>query len=296
MVTPAHDTRIGTCEPADQPGLERIVNAARMASSTAARAVTGIAGADGQRAQRCQQPVCEQNSNQPMGLPQRSCGRRSKLQPRVMRTLPNEPITMTSRNPGSDLATEEIFSEDRRLPDILEEASLPAVLRDHPTAVVPYLVIRDHFTERPRHPDVHPPGPRQRPISVAGDGSQTRSVCYVDDTVDGILRMHSSNIATLVNIGTPDERSVLDIARDVIAATGSRSAIAFVDRPVDDPRVRRPETTRARELLGWEPAVPWSEGLTSTISWFRTSASPGTPSSQAISARVAERLAQDSRN
>ncbi len=163
MVTPAHDTRIGTCEPADQPGLERIVNAARMASSTAARAVTGIAGADGQRAQRCQQPVCEQNSNQPMGLPQRSCGRRSKLQPRVMRTLPNEPITMTSRNPGSDLATEEIFSEDRRLPDILEEASLPAVLRDHPTAVVPYLVIRD-----PLHRAAPPPAHRVLAARRAG--------------------------------------------------------------------------------------------------------------------------------
>lgn len=108
------------------------------------------------------------------------------------------------------------------------------------------------------------------PITVAGDGSQTRSVCYASDTVDGILRMLSSDIAGPVNIGSPDERSVLDIARDVIAATGSGSAITFVGRPVDDPGVRRPEITRARELLGWEPTVPWAEGLASTITWFRT--------------------------
>ena len=110
------------------------------------------------------------------------------------------------------------------------------------------------------------------PVTVAGDGSQTRSVCYADNTVDGILRMLSSHIAGPVNIGNPDEHSVLDIARDVIAATGSRSAITFVGRPVDDPELRRPDTTRARELLGWEPTVPWNEGLTSTITWFQTSA------------------------
>ena len=107
------------------------------------------------------------------------------------------------------------------------------------------------------------------PLTVAGDGSQTRSVCYVADTVDGILRMLSSNITSPVNIGNPDERSVLDIAHDVITATGSRSAITFVGRPVDDPSVRCPDPTRARELLGWEPSVPWSEGLNSTITWFR---------------------------
>jgi dTDP-glucose 4,6-dehydratase len=109
-------------------------------------------------------------------------------------------------------------------------------------------------------------------ITVTGDGSQTRSICYVDDTVDGILRMLSSNIPGPVNIGNPDERSVLSIAHDIVAATGSRSTVAFVNRPVDDPWVRRPDITRARELLGWEPIVPWSEGLANTIDWFRTSA------------------------
>jgi dTDP-glucose 4,6-dehydratase len=109
------------------------------------------------------------------------------------------------------------------------------------------------------------------PLTVTGDGCQTRSVCYVDDTVGGILRMLASDLAGPVNIGNPDERSVLNIARDVIIAAGSRSAVAFVDRPVDDPAVRRPEISRARELLGWEPLVPWADGLTRTIAWFRAS-------------------------
>jgi dTDP-glucose 4,6-dehydratase len=110
------------------------------------------------------------------------------------------------------------------------------------------------------------------PLTVTGDGSQTRSVCFVDDTVNGILRMLASNLTGPVNIGNPDERSVLDIARDVIFSTGSRSAIAFIDRPVDDPVVRRPDITCARELLGWEPTIPWDEGLARTIIRFREDA------------------------
>lgn len=107
------------------------------------------------------------------------------------------------------------------------------------------------------------------PITVAGDGSQTRSVCYVDDLVRGILALADSGEAGPVNIGNPSERTVLQIAQDVVAATGSRSPIRFVARPVDDPTVRRPDTTRARRLLGWEPRVEWSEGLSRTVSWFR---------------------------
>jgi len=72
-----------------------------------------------------------------------------------------------------------------------------------------------------------------------------------------------------LNIGNPDEHTVLAIARDVIAGSGSQSPIAFIDLPVDDPRVRQPDLTRARELLGWSPAVSWSEGLSRTIAWFR---------------------------
>jgi dTDP-glucose 4,6-dehydratase len=109
------------------------------------------------------------------------------------------------------------------------------------------------------------------PLTVAGDGSQTRSVCYVQDTVEGILRLAFSDHTGPVNIGNPDERSVLQIARDVIAATGSRSTVQFIDRPVDDPAVRRPDTTLAEELLAWKPQVDWREGLGATVRWFRQS-------------------------
>jgi dTDP-glucose 4,6-dehydratase len=107
------------------------------------------------------------------------------------------------------------------------------------------------------------------PLTVAGDGSQTRSVCYVDDLVRGVLALADSGEAGPVNIGNPSERTVLEIAQDVVAATGSRSAIEFIERPVDDPTVRRPDTTRARELLGWEPEVDWRDGLALTVAWFR---------------------------
>ena len=107
------------------------------------------------------------------------------------------------------------------------------------------------------------------PVTVAGDGSQTRSVCHVSDTVDGILRLAFGDHAGPINIGNPDERSVLRIAQDVIAATGSGSGIDFVDRPVDDPGVRRPDTTLAEHLLGWKPQVDWRDGLRSTVAWFR---------------------------
>ena len=106
------------------------------------------------------------------------------------------------------------------------------------------------------------------PLTVAGDGSQTRSVCYVDDLVRGILALAASDLPGPVNIGNPAERTVLEIAQDVIAATGSRSPIEFIERPVDDPTVRRPDTTLARTALGWEPAVDWRDGLDRTVAWF----------------------------
>ena len=107
------------------------------------------------------------------------------------------------------------------------------------------------------------------PITVAGDGSQTRSVCYVDDLVRGILALAETDDAGPVNIGNPSERTIREIAEDVVAATGSRSEIRFVERPVDDPEVRRPDTTRAEQLLGWTPEVAWAEGLDRTVAWFR---------------------------
>ncbi|MEE1942100.1 NAD-dependent epimerase/dehydratase family protein [Streptomyces sp. TRM 70361] len=106
------------------------------------------------------------------------------------------------------------------------------------------------------------------PLTVAGDGSQTRSLCYVDDTVAGVLALAESDLTGPVNIGGEEETTVLDIARRIIKLTGSSSPVAFVERPGDDPARRCPDTTLAREKLGWEPRVGWQEGLERTIDWF----------------------------
>ncbi|QCB93727.1 UDP-glucuronic acid decarboxylase family protein [Cellulomonas shaoxiangyii] len=106
------------------------------------------------------------------------------------------------------------------------------------------------------------------PLTVAGDGTQTRSVCYVDDLVRGILALADSGHPGPMNIGNPTELSVRRIAEDVVAATGSTSSIEYVERPVDDPQVRRPDTALAERELGWAPAVAWQEGLERTVEWF----------------------------
>ncbi|REF01071.1 UDP-glucuronic acid decarboxylase family protein [Thermomonospora umbrina] len=106
------------------------------------------------------------------------------------------------------------------------------------------------------------------PLTVAGDGSQTRSICYVDDTVSGILALARDRLAGPVNIGNSEETTVLELARTIRDLTGSESPIAFVERPTDDPTVRCPDTTLARERLGWGPRVPNTEGLRRTIAWF----------------------------
>ncbi|MEU5516812.1 UDP-glucuronic acid decarboxylase family protein [Streptomyces griseoaurantiacus] len=107
------------------------------------------------------------------------------------------------------------------------------------------------------------------PLTVAGDGGQTRSLCYVDDTVDGVLALAGAAGETgPVNIGGSDEITVLELARRVVELTGSSSRIRFVERPVDDPARRRPDTSRAREVLGWEPRTSWTAGLERTIGWF----------------------------
>jgi dTDP-glucose 4,6-dehydratase len=107
------------------------------------------------------------------------------------------------------------------------------------------------------------------PITVAGDGSQTRSVCYVDDLVDGILRLAAADLDGPVNIGNPGEFSVLELAGLIREAVGSASPIEFVPRPQDDPTVRQPDITLARAALGWEPAVSLQDGLKPTIAWIR---------------------------
>jgi dTDP-glucose 4,6-dehydratase len=109
------------------------------------------------------------------------------------------------------------------------------------------------------------------PLTVAGDGLQTRSICYVADLVEGILAMAGIEHPGPINLGNPTELSVLQIAQDVIAATRSMSQIHHVERPIDDPQVRRPDTARAREVLGWTPQVDWSQGLARTVEWFATS-------------------------
>ena len=110
---------------------------------------------------------------------------------------------------------------------------------------------------------------RGEPLTIYGDGSQTRSFCYVSDLVDGIYRLLRTDFHEPVNLGNPNELSILDFAREILALTGSKSAIAFKPLPQDDPRVRRPDIERARRLLGWEPRVDRKEGLRRTLSYFQ---------------------------
>jgi dTDP-glucose 4,6-dehydratase len=111
---------------------------------------------------------------------------------------------------------------------------------------------------------------RGEPVTVFGDGSQTRSFQYVDDLIEGIWRLMNSRITDPVNIGNPQEMTLLDLAKRIIRLAASRSDIVFRPLPVDDPRVRQPDITRARTLLGWEPRVDTEEGLRRTLEWFRT--------------------------
>jgi dTDP-glucose 4,6-dehydratase len=107
------------------------------------------------------------------------------------------------------------------------------------------------------------------PLTVYGDGSQTRSFCYVDDEIDGIYRLLMSDFVGPMNIGNPEEMTVMQLARLVLELTGSSSDIETRPLPQDDPQVRRPMIERAREVLGWEPRISLAEGLGSTIRYFR---------------------------
>ncbi len=110
---------------------------------------------------------------------------------------------------------------------------------------------------------------KNAPITVYGKGGQTRSLCYVTDLVEGIVRLLMSKVNEPVNIGNPHEITILELAQTIKRLTGSKSKIVFEPLPVDDPKVRRPDITRARTLLGWKPVVPLEEGLRSTIAYFR---------------------------
>jgi dTDP-glucose 4,6-dehydratase len=110
---------------------------------------------------------------------------------------------------------------------------------------------------------------RNEDVTVFGDGAQTRSLCFASDLVEGIYRLMLSDTSDPVNIGNPQELTILDLARKVIAATGSKSRIVERPLPEDDPKVRQPDITRARQILGWEPKVSLDEGLVPTIAYFR---------------------------
>ena len=115
---------------------------------------------------------------------------------------------------------------------------------------------------------------RREEMTVFGDGSQTRSVCYVDDLIDGIYRLLVSNVAEPMNIGNPDEIPVLQLAKEIQQLTGTSSKIVFRELPQDDPKVRQPDITKARKLLGWEPKVKRMDGLKKTLEYFRSKVSP----------------------
>ncbi len=110
---------------------------------------------------------------------------------------------------------------------------------------------------------------RGEPLTVYGDGSQTRSFMYVSDLVDGIWRLMESPVHDPVNLGNPHEMTLLELAKRIIRLAGSASSIVFQPLPIDDPKIRQPDISRARRLLGWEPSVDVDEGLRRTIEWFR---------------------------
>jgi dTDP-glucose 4,6-dehydratase len=110
---------------------------------------------------------------------------------------------------------------------------------------------------------------KHKPITVFGKGSQTRSFCYVSDLIEGIYKLMTSSVREPVNIGNPHEMTVLEFAHEIIRATGSRSKVVFKPLPQDDPKQRRPDITRAKTKLHWQPKVPLKEGLKKTIEYFR---------------------------
>ena len=116
---------------------------------------------------------------------------------------------------------------------------------------------------------------RNEDVTIFGDGSQTRSFTYITDLVDGIIRLMLSNVNDPVNIGNPRETTITEIAQTIIKMTGAKSQLVYRPLPTDDPKVRQPDITRARTLLGWEPKVQLEDGLIKTIEYFRTKVGVG---------------------
>jgi dTDP-glucose 4,6-dehydratase len=111
---------------------------------------------------------------------------------------------------------------------------------------------------------------RGEDLTVFGDGSQTRSFCYVDDLVEGIYRLLLSDYHQPVNIGNPDEITISEFAEEIIKLTGTRQKVIYQDLPVDDPKQRQPDISRAKEILGWEPKISRGEGLKITYDYFKS--------------------------
>jgi dTDP-glucose 4,6-dehydratase len=162
-----------------------------------------------------------------------------------------------------------VYDEAKRFAEALTMAY-------HRTHEVDTKIVRIFNTYGPRMrpkdgraiPTFIPQALRNEPITVFGDGSQTRSFCYVDDLVDGVYRLLISDYHEPVNIGNPHEMTIKEMAETVIRVTGSSSKILYKPLPVDDPQIRQPDITRARQLLGWQPRVELEEGLKNTIVWF----------------------------
>ena len=111
---------------------------------------------------------------------------------------------------------------------------------------------------------------RGQDLTIFGDGSQTRAFCYVDDLIEGIYRLLHSDYALPVNIGNPNEITMNDFATEIIKLTGTKQKIVYLPLPADDPKQRKPDITKAKELLGWEPKVDRAEGLKITYNYFKS--------------------------
>ena len=110
---------------------------------------------------------------------------------------------------------------------------------------------------------------RGEDVTVFGDGSQTRSVCYVSDLIDGVFKLMMSDYTLPMNVGNPSELTMLQLAQEIVQLTHSSSKIVFKELPQDDPRIRQPNIEKAKQMLGWEPRVPRREGLLRTIEYFK---------------------------
>ena len=111
---------------------------------------------------------------------------------------------------------------------------------------------------------------KDKPLTIYGDGSQTRSFQYVSDLVDGIRRMMEADFHLPINLGNPNEKTVLEVAHIIKELTGTKSELVMKELPTDDPKRRLPDISRAKEVLGWQPQVELNDGLTKTISWFES--------------------------